>query len=284
MASAPRYRGRFAPTPSGPLHLGSLVAALGSYLDAKAGNGEWLVRIDDVDTPRVMAGADQLILQQLTAHGLLWDGPVVYQSERSALYQAALDKLTASGDTYLCHCSRKKIQASGGHHRSTCQTPKSIHSEASKPVAIRFKNDHPVAEFHDAWLGEVTVPADFAADDFVLKRRDGLFAYQLAAVVDDIDQGITDIVRGSDLLHPSAWQMTLWQRFGEPQPRLCHLPLAVQADGRKLSKQNHAPALSLEHPEQQLRQAMQLLQLPTPTEPLSVRELLEFAQRQWPVN
>ncbi|WP_262339872.1 tRNA glutamyl-Q(34) synthetase GluQRS [Idiomarina sp. OT37-5b] len=249
------YRGRFAPTPSGPLHFGSLVAALGSYLDAKAHQGKWLVRIEDVDKPRAVAKADSVILQQLEQHGLCWDESVIYQSQRDQRYRLVLQQLGT--ELYHCDCSRQQIRARGDCYDGYCRD----RQPRSTPYAVRFKNDDPVTRLDDRWHGLVDASSDCVREDFIVRRRDELFAYQLAVVVDDIDQGITDIVRGSDLLQPSFWQLTLWQRLSGRQPRLMHLPLVTDAEGRKLSKQNHAAPIDSANALENLKKAATVLGL-----------------------
>lgn len=276
MGASSDYCGRFAPTPSGPLHFGSLIAALASYLDARANNGRWLVRIEDVDQPRAVAGADQIILEQLKQHELHWDGDIVYQSQRTDAYQRALEQLTAQHLTYRCECSRKQIKARGPYYTGVCREKQL----AIENTAIRFRNDHPVLSFVDDLQGEVAIDPAFAAEDFVLFRRDGLFTYQLAVVVDDIEQGITDIVRGEDLLTATSWQINLWQIFAKRVPHFKHVPLALDPRGRKLSKQNHAPALRDDQVIEQLAAAMRFLYLqPKPT--ANAAELLSDAVMQW---
>lgn len=255
MAAPSNYRGRFAPTPSGPLHFGSLLAALASYLDARAHQGEWLVRIEDVDQPRAVAGADQLILEQLKHHELHWDGEVLYQSHRTEAYRDALEALNAQHLTYQCECSRKQIKAKGPYYTGVCRN-KNI---STGNTAVRFRNNQPVLNFQDGLQGFKTIDPEFASEDFVLFRRDGLFTYQLAVVVDDIEQNITDIVRGEDLLTATSWQLNLWRYFTDRSPRFKHIPLAVDAQGRKLSKQNHAPALQQDQVQNQLHQALVFL-------------------------
>lgn len=268
------YRGRFAPTPSGPLHFGSLVAALGSFLDAKAHYGEWLVRIEDVDKTRSQSGAAEVILQQLQDHGLVWDGPVVQQSDRDPIYQHKLEQLAHY--LYSCDCSRKAIRARADCYDGYCRT----RQPRSSPHAIRFKNDQPVLTFSDRWHGTVTASTTCAREDFIVRRRDQLYAYQLAVVVDDIAQGITDIVRGSDLLQPSFWQLSLWQCLAKRQPRMMHLPLVVDPVGRKLSKQNHAPAIDSRCAMDNLRAAAKYLQLDLP-DAQDVADLLSIAVEKW---
>ncbi|PHR63658.1 MAG: tRNA glutamyl-Q(34) synthetase GluQRS [Idiomarina sp.] len=276
MAASLPYCGRFAPTPSGPLHFGSLIAALASYLDARAHAGKWLVRIEDVDTPRAVEGADQVILEQLKRHELHWDGDIWYQSERTDAYQVALEYLQHRHLTYRCECSRKQIKALGPYYTGICRN-KNIDSTDS---AIRFRNDDPILSFEDGWQGHVTIDPNFASEDFVLFRRDGLFTYQLAVVVDDIEQGVTDIVRGEDLLTATSWQLNLWRYFTDRVPRFKHVPLALDEHGRKLSKQNHAPALNNDDAKAQLQAALVFLGL-TPSHKLTVPQLLAEAVTQW---
>ncbi|MFB9145215.1 tRNA glutamyl-Q(34) synthetase GluQRS [Halomonas alkalicola] len=234
------YRGRFAPTPSGPLHFGSLVAALASFLDARRAGGEWWLRIEDIDPPRCPPGAADEIQRQLTAFGLHWDGPVLWQHDRDDAYQAALDRLVALGLAYPCSCSRKQWREHAvypGWCREGVREP-------GRPVAWRLRSDlglRPVV-WQDRLFGEQRFdPAELG--DVVLKRKDGLWAYQLAVVVDDAGQGISDVVRGFDLLDNTPWQRQLQHALGYPAPRYLHLPLIIGEGGQKLSKQNLAPAL-----------------------------------------
>lgn len=237
------YRGRFAPTPSGPLHFGSLVAALASFLDARRAGGEWLLRIEDIDPPRCPPGAAETILRQLEAFGLHWDGPIHWQHARDEAYAVALERLEALGRAYPCCCSRKQWRTHAvypGWCRDGLRAP-------GEPAAWRLRSDlglRPVV-WQDRLFGEQRFdPADLG--DVILKRKDGLWAYQLAVVVDDADQGITDVVRGFDLLDNTPWQRQLQQSLGLPEPRYLHLPLIMNGDGQKLSKQNLAPPLPLE--------------------------------------
>ena len=270
------YRGRFAPSPTGPLHAGSLVAALASWLDARAHGGRWLVRMEDVDTPRCVPGADELILQQLAACGLVSDEPVLAQSQRGALYQQALDKLMEHGHAYPCGCSRKDIetalQAMGitraRHHAAvypgTCR-PDRGGLQGKRPRAWRFAVEPTGGNVHwtDRRLGPQTQNVATEVGDFILKRADGLWAYQLAVVVDDADQGVTDVVRGEDLADNTPRQILLQQALGVPTPRYLHTPLVHGANGEKLSKQNGARALDLSHPLQALNDAARVLGLPS---------------------
>jgi glutamyl-Q tRNA(Asp) synthetase len=279
-----KYIGRFAPSPTGPLHAGSLVAALASWLDARAHHGKWLVRIEDVDTPRCIPGADQTILQQLAACGLHPDQPPVWQSQRTAHYRAALDQLVHAGVAYPCACSRKDIEAAlaaTGHTKprngeliypGTCRNglqgrparawrlqtaflePNWAEAQVKHAgVAIDLiANKSSPLHWIDRRLGAQS--QDVAADvgDFVLLRADGLFAYQLAVVVDDADQGITHIVRGADLTDNTARQILLQRHLGLPTPQYLHTPLVLGANGEKLSKQNGAAALDTSTPESAL--------------------------------
>lgn len=229
--SRSHYRGRFAPSPTGDLHAGSLMAAFASWLLARHAHGTWLVRIEDVDPPREVAGAARRQLDTLEAFGLHPDEPVIRQSQRGVLYQAALDQLLAQGDAFVCHCSRTDLAATGGIHR---------HCVAAAPrpdPAIRLRvPDGTIIEFVDALQGPQRQDVAREVGDFVLRRTEGLWAYQLAVVVDDAAQRITDVVRGADLLDSTARQVLLQRRLGVPTPRYAHLPLLVDAQGRKLSK------------------------------------------------
>lgn len=266
------YRGRFAPSPTGPLHAGSLVAALASWLDAKAHDGCWLVRLEDVDTPRCVPGMDRVILQQLAACGLQPDAPPVWQSQRSGLYQQALDQLVARGQAYPCACSRKAIETAlnrQGQGRTrhgeliypgTCRT--GLHGRAGRAWRLRTDTTTPLIHWTDRRLGaqQQDVPAEVG--DFVLKRADGCFAYQLAVVVDDAAQGITDVVRGEDLADNTARQILLQQALRQPTPHYLHTPLVRGVNGEKLSKQNGALALDTSDPLAALNRAAGVLGLP----------------------
>lgn len=245
----PRYRGRFAPSPSGPLHFGSLVAAVGSYLDARAQGGEWLVRIEDLDPPRERPGAADDILRTLDALGLHWDGPVVRQSQRSELYADALDRLLGLGLIQDCTCSRSALAALPANARrdggDELFHPPQCLPQSGPPApgaAQRLRVPRGTVEFEDRSLGLQRTDVAETVGNFVLRRRDGLFAYQLAVVVDDAAQSITDVVRGADLLASTPRQMLLQQALGLPRLRYLHLPLAVDGRGRKLSKSESAPA------------------------------------------
>ena len=253
----PAYRGRFAPSPTGDLHAGSLLAAFGSWLLARHAGGEWLVRVEDVDAPREVPGAAQRQLAALAAFGLQPDGPVAYQSQRGALYQAALERLLATGQAFTCHCSRTALAATHGIHRQCVAT-------TSRPdPAIRLRvPEGSVITFDDAIQGPQRQDVAHEVGDFVLRRADGCWAYQLAVVVDDAAQGITDVVRGADLLDSSARQILLQQALGLPQPRYAHLPLVLDAAGRKLSKSDAAHPVDPAHPVPALRAAWRALGQP----------------------
>jgi len=254
------YRGRFAPSPTGELHAGSLVAALASYLDARAHQGEWLVRIEDVDGPRCIDGADKIILRQLQQCGLQWEGGVVYQSQRNWHYQQALDQLLAKDLVYPCGCTRKEIEENQAllglnlsRHKTavypgTCReglqgkTARAWRFNVRKWSELRGS---PVVHWTDRRLGPQSQNVLEEVGDFVLKRADGLWAYQLAVVVDDAEQGITHVVRGEDLSDNTARQMLLQEALGLPTPHYLHTVLVLGANGEKLSKQNGAKALNL---------------------------------------
>lgn len=272
-----RYVGRFAPSPSGPLHFGSLVAALGSYFQAKANNGLWLVRMEDLDPPREMPGAAGAILDALKAYHLHWDGEVVYQSQRHPLYQAQIDTWLTNGDAYYCQCTRKQIKQHGGFYPGTCR------DKNLKQGAIRLKMTQPVASFLDQKHGQMLIPEQLVNEDFIIKRRDGLFAYNLAVVLDDIDQGVTEVVRGADLIEPTGRQISLYRTLGQPEVSYLHLPLAMDNNGNKLSKQNHATAIDIDNPKPTLLNAMIFLGFDIPTEISAgdIEEILRWGCENW---
>jgi len=284
------YRGRFAPSPTGPLHAGSLVAALASWLDARAHQGQWLVRIEDVDTPRCAPGADHTILEQLAQCGLVPDEPPAYQSQRGALYQQALDSLVARGLAYPCACTRQDIAralAGSGQPRErhgelvypgTCR--EGLHGRPARAWRLDTRADSPIG-WNDRLLGPQVQDVAREVGDFVLKRADGLWAYQLAVVVDDAAQGITDIVRGEDLADNTARQILLQRALGLPLPRYLHTPLVLGANGEKLSKQNGAQALDTSQPLAALRQAGLVLGLWLDTPAASPQDWLQQAVPLW---
>lgn len=276
-----RYRGRFAPSPTGPLHAGSLVAALGSYLAARQHSrdgGEWLVRMEDLDTPRTVPGADAEILRCLDACGLEWDGDVVYQSSRFEAYRAALDQLTRDGHTYACACSRK--EAGDGVYAGTCRGGIAPGRRAERSIRFRLPASPCIIQFVDALRGPQHEDVAATTGDFVLLRADGIWAYQLAVVVDDAWQGITHIVRGADLLDSTARQIALQRALGiAPEPAYLHLPVVTGPDGQKLSKQTRAPAVDYSRPGPALVQALTFLGQPTPAgmDRWTTREILAYA-------
>ncbi len=239
-------RGRFAPSPTGPLHFGSLIAAVASYCDARAAHGEWLVRIEDVDLPRARPGAERAILSALERYGFAWDGPVVRQSERGDAYAAALDRLRAHGDVYECACARRELAGApigaGGEHvyAGTCRDGIPPDRAPRTARAWRFRVRSARVEWRDRLQGPQTQDLAREVGDFVVKRADGLFAYQLAVVVDDALQGITDVVRGSDLIASTGRQILLQRHLGLAAPSYLHVPIALDAAGLKLSKQTLA--------------------------------------------
>ena len=248
------YRGRFAPSPTGPLHSGSLLAAFGSWLLARHAGGEWWVRMEDLDPPREMAGAAQQQLATLAAFGLHSDAAVEWQSRRSASYQAALQRLLEQGKAFECHCSRGELAANGGIHRAC------VGNTRRPDPAVRLRvAEGAVVTFEDRLQGRFSQDVAAEVGDFVLKRADGPWAYQLAVVVDDAAQGMTDIVRGADLLDSTPRQILLQQALGLPTPRYLHLPLVVDGDGRKLSKSDAALPVDADDPLPALRAAWRTL-------------------------
>lgn len=275
------YIGRFAPSPTGPLHFGSLLAAVGSWCDARAAGGRWLLRIEDIDPPRAMVGADTLIRRQLEAYGLEWDGEVLFQSRRSEAYLAALERLQAQGDVFWCRCSRADLARLGNSvYPGNCRAFTRPRADAA--IRLRLPDDAVIA-FQDAVFGRQEEDVARTVGDFVLQRRDGLFSYQLAVVVDDAAQGVTRVVRGADLLDNTARQILLQRKLGLSTPEYLHLPLAVHADGSKLSKQTFATPLPVPADPTLLREVLGRLgqPLPPPQEPCSCRELLDWAVRNW---
>lgn len=272
------YRGRFAPSPTGPLHLGSLLAAVASWADARAARGQWLLRIEDIDPPREQPGASAAILDLLSAIGLDSDEPVLWQSRRSAAYDAALAQLLSAGLAFECRCSRSDLQATGGIHRGAC-----VASDAKRPPAIRLRVPEVRIAFEDRIQGPQAQSLRDDVGDFVLRRADGLYAYQLAVVVDDAAQGISDIVRGSDLLDSTPRQIWLQQCLGLPTPRYAHLPVLLGADGQKLSKQNLAPAVSADNARRWLPQIARWLGQ-SPLDPAPLDAMLAQFARQWRIE
>jgi len=305
------YTGRFAPSPTGPLHAGSLVAALASWLDARAAGGRWLVRIEDVDTPRCDPAAPERILAQLAACGLYPDAPPLFQSTRGAHYQRALDDLLARGLAYPCGCTRREIDAAlaalGSAHRRHGERPypgtcrgglhgrtarawrfhlekhmeKRAQTLSTPAQAALFSIEDTRVHWHDRRLGWQSQDVARAVGDFVLRRADGPWAYQLAVVVDDASQGVTDVVRGEDLADNTPRQIVLQQALALATLRYLHAPLVRGADGEKLSKQHGAPALPAERPLHALRAAAQALGLPAPPRPAPIPQALAGWVAAW---
>ena len=294
------YRGRFAPTPSGPLHAGSLVAALASFLDARAHQGRWLLRIEDVDIPRCVPGTDAVILAQLAQCGLEHDGDVIYQSRRGTLYQAALDQLIAQGGAYPCACSRQDIaraNAALGRTRArhgelvypgTCRPENGgLRGRPARAWRLRVPEGHAaIVRWTDRRLGPQHQRLDLEVGDFVLHRADGLWSYQIAVVVDDADQGITHVVRGEDLADNTARQIFLQQRLGLPTLHYLHTPLVLGANGEKLSKQNGAQAVDLSDPLRALAEAGRMLCIDEKVENISawLARAVENWRCRWPTD
>jgi glutamyl-Q tRNA(Asp) synthetase len=289
-ASTPTsYRGRFAPSPTGPLHFGSLVAAAGSFLQAKSRGGQWLVRIEDLDPPREVPGAADDILRTLEACGLHWDGALMYQSRRHGVYEATLHLLERVAAIYPCACSRREIADSGIQgldgpvYPGTCRGGIAAGRQAR---AWRVKVDGQIIEFTDALQGRVRRALATDYGDFILRRADGFFAYQLAVVVDDAEQGITEVVRGADLLESTPRQMHLQRLLGLPTPTYAHLPVALNARGEKLSKQTGAAPVETARPQRLLFRVLQFLgqQPPAGLVDCSLEDFWRWAVAHWQIE
>lgn len=273
------YIGRFAPSPTGPLHMGSLIAALASYLDARAHQGQWLLRMEDLDPPREEVGAAQAILQSLRDHGLHWDGDVLWQSQRHALYQQTIDSLLADAKAFYCTCSRSDLQALEGIHPGRCRAAT---TPPDQPHAIRLQVPDREISFTDLIQGPFSQQLRREVGDVVLRRKDGWYAYQLAVVVDDMAQGVTRIVRGSDLLDSTPRQCWLQQQLGNQQlPQYAHIPVLTNSEGQKLSKQTFAPGISSAAVLDNLVYALRFLRQPVPPPPRQLDDLLNFAIKHW---
>lgn len=270
------YCGRFAPSPTGLLHFGSLVAAVGSYLRARAQNGFWIVRMEDLDPPREVPGAAGDILATLAAFGMESDELVIFQSAREAAYAAAFETLRDGGHVFPCWCSRADLESAGGIHRGTCVAA----TDPARAPAWRLRTPATTIRFDDHACGPQAQNLREAVGDFVLRRVEGWYAYQLAVVVDDADQGITEVVRGVDLLDSTPRQIHLQRLLGLPTPAYLHLPLALDVDGRKLSKQDRAHPVDARDPLPALRAALEFLgqRVPTASTPAT---MLSAAAREF---
>ena len=282
--SAQTNIGRFAPSPTGPLHFGSLTSALASFLQARQDNGQWLVRMEDLDPPREMSGAGDEILLQLDNHGLHWDGSVIYQSTRLESYREALESLNNLGLIYHCQCNRQRIAALGGIYDGHCRNLQLGKSDSAARLIIRDRET--TISFVDQIMGHCQQQLSVEVGDFVLQRRDQLFSYQLAVVVDDQFQSVSQVMRGADLLDSTPRQIYLQQRLGYQQPEYAHLPLALNSEGQKLSKQNHAASLQAGRESHNLWQALNWLRQEPPQELQyqSVNEILVWAVSHWNVH
>lgn len=275
------YIGRFAPSPTGPLHLGSLIGALASFLDARASGGQWLVRIEDLDPPREIDGAADAMLLSLEQHGLYWDGEPMRQSQRHAAYRAALTQLLEQGAAFYCTCSRTDLLPYGGIYPGICR---GRHSQPAEEFAIRLQVQEADIGFNDAIQGYFSQSLQREVGDVVLRRKDGLFAYQLAVVVDDAEQGVTHVVRGSDLLDSTPRQLWLQQQLRLPAPHYAHFPVIANTEGQKLSKQTHAPALNSRHAARNLLAALAFLNQSLPHDAESVESIVGQAIASWDMS
>jgi len=278
MAQAPDdgYTGRFAPSPSGPLHDGSLVSAMAGYLDARAHGGRWLLRIEDIDTSRTEPGADRIIMGQLQALGMHWDAQPVWQSRRLLRYQTVFDLLDAQEAVYGCACTRRQLAQ--GPYPGTCRNGL---DPGQRPRAWRLRVPIGNVHFDDRWLGPQSQDVAAEVGDFIIKRADGLWAYQFVVVIDDADYGVTDIVRGADLLDSTARQRELAKLLGVRPPRVMHVPVVYDETGHKLSKQNHAPPLNSLSALPALQKAWQYLGFPPLPTLTSVADFWSFAVPRW---
>ena len=282
MAAVSSYTGRFAPSPTGELHFGSLVAALASYLDARAAEGRWLVRMEDIDPPREQRGAASAILKALECYGLHWDGPVLHQSSRLHAYRAVLEELCRRSCAYRCDCTRKKLASTHPLYPGFCRQ-RTV--PADTPAAVRLK----CTQSNVTWVDRIQGHQSWklgSTGDFIILRKDGLFAYQLAVVVDDAWQGVTHVVRGRDLLDSTARQVTLQRTLGYHTPTYAHIPLVVGDTGQKLSKQYGAAPIPLKKPEPILLKALAALGLPlcSSLHGCRIDALLDWAVHNWRIN
>lgn len=285
--SVATYRGRFAPSPTGPLHFGSLIAAVGSYLQARSQNGEWWLRIENIDPPREAEGAIDTILYSLEAHGLNWDGETQYQQARQPRYADALAEIQQSGRLYACSCSRQQIANAIGQTTGPLIYPGTCRGKPEPqygPHALRVDTRNSVIQFKDMIQGGHHIDLAEESGDFVLRRADGLYSYQLAVALDDVEQGMTEVVRGSDLLDSTPRQIFVQQLLGFTPPQYAHLPVAIDpATGHKLSKQTLAPALNNKQAVRNLWQVLEFLgqQPPPALHDSNVEEFWNWAIPQW---
>ncbi|VAW53153.1 Glutamyl-Q tRNA(Asp) synthetase [hydrothermal vent metagenome] len=278
------YKGRFAPSPTGPVHFGTLIAAVGSYLQAKKNNGKWLIRIEDVDTTRKIAGADKDILDTLEAFGFEWDDTIIYQSNQTRHYELALSNLIEQSLIFPCLCSRKQLAKSEQLiYPGTCRNRT---LPEMNEHALRIKSNGTVITFDDIVMGQQSQNMQTECGDFVLKRRDGLFAYQLAVVVDDALQGITEIVRGGDLLDSTPRQIYLQHLLAYTTPEYCHLPLAVDKSGNKISKSEGAARVDIDNRGQLICRVLEFLgqEPPTDLSDSSVDDIWKWAVGNWEIT
>lgn len=276
------YIGRFAPSPSGSLHFGSLVAAVGSYLQAKSQQGIWQVRIEDIDPPREVPGASADILETLQAYGLQWDGEVIYQHQQSRAYENVLNELKTKQLCYACCCTRKMIKEQGGYYQGHCRDKNNAHVGNALRINLSSINDK-ITYFDDQLQGKLLLDSTQLDDDFIIKRKDGLYAYNLAVVIDDIEQGVTEVVRGADLIETTGKQINLYRLLGADIPTYIHLPLAVTKPGFKLSKQNHAVAIDKQNPIPTLKQVLAFLghSVPKKIPQQTCSDILNWAIQNW---
>ncbi|MGI9295998.1 MAG: tRNA glutamyl-Q(34) synthetase GluQRS [Pseudomonadales bacterium] len=277
------YIGRFAPSPTGPLHMGSLICALASYLDAKAQRGRWLLRIEDLDPPREIAGASKSFLRDLKQHGLAWDGDVMWQSRRTPQYEEALQNLCSKAKVYACDCSRQSLREFGAVYPGMCRQRGLLDAPG---LALRIAVDQRELTFDDLIQGHQPQRLDRDVGDFIIRRKDMLFAYQLAVVVDDAAQGITHVLRGSDLLESTGRQLYLQQLLGDPSPAYAHIPVLLNAEGSKYSKQTMAAPVGGSDACENLLAALRFLQQPLPPTRLrqQVGSILDWAREHWQIQ
>jgi glutamyl-Q tRNA(Asp) synthetase len=276
------YIGRFAPSPTGRLHLGSLVCAVASFLDAKANQGLWLVRMEDIDPLREEPGASHHIIKCLAAHGMISDEPILWQHDRLGAYQTAIDNLVAEQKAFYCICTRKQLAAEGGPYPGYCKSKK-IGAEFNTAIRAAVE-PATLLQFVDAIQGPQSQSLDKEIGDFIIKRKDGLIAYQLAVAIDDAYQNISHVVRGSDLLDSTLRQIHLQKLLQLPTPHYAHIPVITHSDGHKLSKQTHASEVKTSEARHNLRLALRLLGQQPPPQHLTVTQLIDWGTEHWALN